>query len=157
MTTPTSPAATSPVATGLYVTVVLWDLSESDQTVSSLRSFLRDYAVDHYTGQEGLRSKLWVSSTGPEGEMWGAISLWDNWQAAYAPPPASKLVQLIGYPPTSRSYFSVEAATEGVSAIGALAAGLGLAYESDSAPPLARPQEFIPPGASKFIQLSDAR
>jgi hypothetical protein len=136
----------------IYVSVVLWDLSESDQTVVSLRSFLRNYAVDHYTGAEGLRSKLWVSSTGPEGETWGSISLWDNWQATYAPPPDSKLVPLIGYLPTSRSYFSVEAAAEGVSSIGALAAGLGSAYESGAMPPLARPQELIPPNASKFIR-----
>jgi hypothetical protein len=124
----------------MYCTIILWDLSMSEQTVESLREYLRDYAVDAYSTVEGLRQKVWVSSTGPKGETWGAVYLWDSAESIYGRPPGvSKVKELIGYMPTQRSYFSVEAATEGASAFGALAAGLGLAYEGG--PPLAPPVE----------------
>ncbi|WP_049761007.1 hypothetical protein [Frankia casuarinae] len=78
--------------------------------------------------------------------------LWEDKDSAYGRPPGvSKVVALIGYPPTSRTYFTVEAATEGLSRVGALAAGLGLAYENPLAEPMRRPTEFIPPGAGKFV------
>ena|SRR5690625_1315262 len=128
--------------------MILWDLSKSEQTVESLRAYLRDYAVEAYSTVAGLRQKIWVSSTGPEGQTWGALYMWDEWGQAYGRPPGvSKVVELIGYAPTSRTYFSVEAATEGDSIAGAFAAGLGMAYESDDPPPLTRPAEFVPEGA----------
>lgn len=127
--------------------MILWDLSKSEQTVASLRDYLRDYAVEAYATVPGLRQKIWISSTGPEGETWGAVYLWDTWEQAYGRPPGvSKVVELIGYAPTSRTYFGVEAATEGRSAIGALAAGLGMAYDPESPAPLTRPAEFVPKG-----------
>lgn len=86
----------------LYCTVILWDLSRSQQTVASLRSYLRDYAVEAYAKTPGLRQKVWISSTGPEGEQWGAVYLWDTEEAAYGRPPGvSKVVELIGYRPPS--------------------------------------------------------
>lgn len=138
----------------LYATIVLWDLSGSEQTVAGLRAYLRDYAVDAYSTVSGLRQKLWISSTGPTGEMWGAIYLWDDWRLAYGRPPGvSRVVELIGYPPTRREYFSVEAATEGNSETGALAAGIGMAFLGDpAAAPLTRPQEYVPPAADRFIR-----
>lgn len=115
---------------------------------------MRDYAVEAYSSVAGLRQKVWVSSAGPDGQTWGAIYLWDNWESAYGRPPfVSRVVELIGYPPTSRNYFSVEAATEGDSGIGALAAGLGLAFDQDNPPPLTPPAEYLPPGADKFIGM----
>jgi hypothetical protein len=137
----------------IYVSIVLWDLSRSERTAASLRAYLRDYAVDAYSEVEGLRLKLWISSTGPEGETWGAIYLWDDWRRAYGRPPGvSKVVELIGYAPTRREYFSVEAATEGVSELGAFAAGLGLAFTAEPAAPLTRPQEFVPERPNRFIR-----
>jgi hypothetical protein len=129
----------------MLATIILWDLSNSEQTVASLRDYLRDYAVETYGAVAGLRQKVWISSTGPEGELWGAIYLWDDEQLAYGRPPGvSGVVDLIGYRPTQRLYFSVEAAVDGLAGV-AFAAGLGLAFENPTAPPLQRPQEFIPP------------
>lgn len=136
----------------LYCTVILWDLSRSGQTAASLRAYLRDYAVEAYAKTPGLRQKVWISSTGPEGEQWGAVYLWDSQEAAYGRPPGvSKVVELIGYRPTERRYFSVEAATEGSSDVAALIAGVGLAYRGGQPEPLTRPREFVPPGADAFI------
>jgi hypothetical protein len=127
----------------MFVTIVLWNLSVSAQTVESLRSYLRDYAVTAYGAVNGLRQKTWVSSTGPDGELWGAVYLWDTQELAYGRPPGvSRVVDLIGYRPTQRLYFSVEAAVQGP-APGVLD-GLGLAFEDPTAPPLTRPQEFTP-------------
>ncbi|MFI5931965.1 hypothetical protein [Actinoplanes sp. NPDC051494] len=132
----------------LYCSIILWDLSRSGQTVASLRAYLRDSAVDAYAQVPGLRQKTWISSTGPEGETWGAVYLWDNAQALYGrPPAASQVGRLIGYMPTSRQYFGVEATVEGVSTVGALIPGLGLAFQGPDAPVHARPQEYIPQGA----------
>jgi hypothetical protein len=136
----------------MYCSIILWNLSVSTQTVASLRRYLRDEAVDAYAKVEGLRQKVWVSSTGPEGEIWGGVYLWDTLEAAYGGAPSvSSAMKLIGYMPTRRTYFSVEAATEGVSAVGALAAGLGLAYADPAGGtgepvPLSRPPEYAYPG-----------
>ncbi|MFE3639983.1 hypothetical protein ACFXOM_03045 [Streptomyces sp. NPDC059169] len=136
----------------LYCTVILWDLGRSGQTVASLRAYLRDYAVEAYAKTPGLRQKVWISSTGPEGEQWGAVYLWDSEEAAYGRPPGvSKVVDLIGYRPTERRYFSVEAATEGLGGVAGTLTGVGLAYRSGQPEPLTRPQEFVPPGADAFI------
>ncbi|MFC7912999.1 hypothetical protein [Streptomyces sp. NPDC057386] len=139
----------------LYCTVVLWDLSRSPATVASLRAYLRDRAVDAYTSVPGLRQKTWISSTGPEGEQWGAVYLWDSPDAAYGRPPGvSKVVELIGYRPTERRYYSVEAAVEGPAAAAVpFGKGLGLAFDPASPEPLTRPQEFVPPGADSFIPV----
>ncbi|MFV2128133.1 hypothetical protein ACFHWS_26945 [Micromonospora sp. LOL_013] len=133
------------VAKRLYCSIILWNLSQSEQTITSLRGYLRDYAVDAYSQIVGLRQKLWISSTGPEGELWGAVYLWDNEEAAYGRPPAvSRVGELIGYRPTRREYFSVEAAVEGISAVGALMAGLGLAFQEPAVEPFSRPREYVP-------------
>ncbi|GGW61323.1 hypothetical protein [Streptomyces xantholiticus] len=139
--------------TSLYCSIILWDLSRSPQTVRSLRAYLRDYAVDSYEKVPGLRQKVWISSTGPEGELWGAVYLWDSQEAAYGRPPGvSHVVELIGYRPTERRYFGVEAAATGLdSLVGALTAGVGMAFQPGSPEPPARPQEFVPPGADAFI------
>nr|ADR01069.1 NocA [Nocardia sp. ATCC 202099] len=138
----------------MHLTIILWDLAESDQTVASLRSYLRDYAVEAYSATPGLRQKVWVANTGPEGETWGAVYLWDDEKAAYGRPPGvSRVVELIGYAPTQRSYFSVEAGADGPLA-GALA-GLGLAFTDPAAEPMRRPMEFNPPGASAFTLRAD--
>lgn len=134
----------------MYVSIIMWDLSESAQTVASLRSYLRDYAVDAYASTPGLWQKIWVANTGPEGETWGAVYLWEDEKSAYGRPPgASRVVELIGYAPTQRTYFSVEAGVDGPLA-GALGTGFGLAFTDPTAEPMCRPREFTPPGASAF-------
>ncbi|WP_016700130.1 MULTISPECIES: hypothetical protein [Actinoalloteichus] len=133
----------------MFASVILWNLSDSQQTVASLRSHLREYAVEAYSRVPGLHQKLWVSSTGPEGEVWGALYVWESLELAYGRPPGvSRVLSLIGYPPTRRSYFSVEAATSGGSPL-ELTAGLGLAFASEPVPPLTRPVEHLPPGVEQ--------
>ncbi|WP_433347494.1 hypothetical protein [Micromonospora sp. CA-111912] len=142
---------------GLYCSIIMWDLSHSEQTVASLRAYLRDYAVDAYSQVPGLRQKVWISSTGPDGETWGAVYLWDNKEAAYgAPPVASRVGELIGYLPTSRQYFGVEAAAEGLSDVGKLVAGVGMAYEAPEAEPFVRPVEHNR-GAASIIPVHARR
>lgn len=139
----------------VYASIILWDLSTSAQTVASLRGYLRDHAVNAYAEVAGLRQKVWVSAIGPDGETWGAIYLWDDERLAYGRPPGvSRAVELIGYRPTQRMYFSVEAATEGPGTVGALAAGVGLAYEDPSAEPFRRPPEGAPPQQAAPGRLS---
>ena len=138
----------------MYLSIILWDLAESGQTVASLRDYLRDYAVEAYSATPGLRQKIWVANTGPDGETWGAVYLWDDEKSAYGRPPGvSRVVELIGYAPTQRSYFSVEAGADGPHS-GALA-GLGLAFTAPDAEPMRRPMEYNPPGASAFTLRAD--
>ncbi len=104
--------------------VVWWDLSRSGQTVASLRDFLRDEAVDRFARVPGLRLKVWISDE--RTNRWGAVLLWESARAAAAPLPA-RAAELIGYPPTHRYVFDVEATTEGAYDSAQLA-GLGLAF-----------------------------
>ncbi|MGW2185995.1 hypothetical protein [Streptomyces sp. NPDC001667] len=113
----------------MRVVVVWWDLSASRQTVASLRDFLRTEAVDSWAQVAGLRLKLWISDTeGPEGsaERWGAVFVWESPEAARQPLP-TKAGELIGYPPAHRSSFDVEATTEGLYEVAALA-GRGVVF-----------------------------
>lgn len=104
--------------------VVWWDLSDSDQTIESLREFLREEAVDRFAAFRGLRLKLWISD--PETQRWGAILLWESAEAAAQPLP-TRAMELIGHKPTHISGFDVEATTEGIHAMAELA-GRGLAF-----------------------------
>ncbi|MGW0465462.1 hypothetical protein ACWDX6_09350 [Streptomyces sp. NPDC003027] len=110
--------------------VVWWDLSESEQTIASLREFLRDEAVDRFARVLGLRLKFWISDAATN--RWGAVLLWESAEAAAAPLPA-RAAELIGYPPTQRYAFDVEATVEGEFALAALA-GRGAALESPADP-----------------------
>ncbi|MFI2213851.1 hypothetical protein [Streptomyces sp. NPDC020141] len=105
--------------------IVWWDLRESGQTIESLRDFLRDEAVDRFSALPGLRLKFWVSDR--ENDRWGAVLLWESAEAASAPLP-NRAAELIGYPPTQRAFFDVEATAEGVFSLARLA-GRGLALE----------------------------
>ncbi|MFF5114096.1 hypothetical protein [Streptosporangium sp. NPDC000509] len=109
----------------MQAVVVWWDLRESDQTVDSLRAFLRDEAVDRFAGIPGLRLKFWISDR--SSDRWGAVLLWESAEAAAVPLPA-RAAELIGFPPVQRSVFDVEATTEGIFDVAELA-GRGLALE----------------------------
>lgn len=110
----------------MHAVIVWWDLSRSRQTVESLRGFLREEAVERFSQVPGLRLKFWISD--PATDRWGAVLLWESRQAAQGPLP-NRAAQLIGYPPTERHAFDVEATVEGEFALAALA-GRGLALES---------------------------
>ena len=95
----------------MRVTIAWWDLSRSAQTIASLRAILRDEAVDRFAQVPGLRLKLWIADEA--NDRWGAVMLWESAQASAAPLPACA-AELIGYPPTHRHEFDVEATTEGL-------------------------------------------
>lgn len=109
----------------MKASITWWDLSQSDQTIESLREYLRDGGVEPWERVRGLRLKLWVAD--PVGNRWGAIMVWesDDFGAGQTLPP-HKAVELIGYPPTERVRFDVEATVEGVCENPA-SAGLGAA------------------------------
>ncbi|MFI6704154.1 hypothetical protein ACIBJC_35350 [Streptomyces sp. NPDC050509] len=106
--------------------IAWWDLQQSDQTIDSMRDFLRDEAVEAWAGVHGLPLKLWIADR--ENDRWGAVLLWESAEAA-APPHPRSAAELIGYPPTHRTWFDIEAVTEGIHSLPALA-GLGLALEN---------------------------
>lgn len=107
----------------MRVVVVWWDLTASAVGIDELRGFLRDEAVERFTGHPGLVLKTWISDR--ETNRWGAVFLWESAEAAARPIPP-RAAELIGYPPTHRTAFDVEAAVEGSHALTTLA-GLGLA------------------------------
>ncbi|MEU2163690.1 hypothetical protein [Streptomyces sp. NPDC019208] len=109
----------------MHAVIVWWDLAGSAQTVESLRSFLRDEAVDRFARVPGLRLKFWISDTARQ--RWGAVLLWESAEAA-AVPLAPRAAELIGRPPDCVTAFDVEATVEGLFTTAALA-GRGIALE----------------------------
>jgi hypothetical protein len=95
----------------MRVVIAWWDLEFSTQTIESLRHFLRDEAVDQWADIHGLRLKLWIADR--EHNRWGAVQIWQDAAAADQPLP-TRAGQIIGYPPTFRQSFEVEATVEGV-------------------------------------------
>jgi hypothetical protein len=102
--------------------IVWWDLHDSEQTIDSLRKFLRDEGVQPWTGVRGLCLKFWISER--ERNRWGAVMVWESAQAVDQPLPPHRAAELIGYPPVQRTWFEIEATTEGVHSLPTLA-GLG--------------------------------
>ncbi|MFG2039760.1 hypothetical protein [Dactylosporangium sp. NPDC048998] len=95
----------------MKATVTWWDLSESTQTIDSLREYLRDEGVLPWESVPGLRLKFWVSDRA--GNRWGAVMLWDRDDVDPAVLPPHRASELIGYPPQQRIRFDVEATVEG--------------------------------------------
>ena len=106
----------------MLTTIAWWDLSESAQTIDSLRSYLRNEAADAWAKVPGLLLKLWIADR--EGNRWGAVMLWESAAAAARPLPPHRALELIGYPPRVRVRFSVEAAIEGIHDLPSIA-GIG--------------------------------
>lgn len=109
----------------MKATVAWWDLTDSDQTIDSLRDYLRDEGVRPWESVRGLRLKFWISDRA--GNRWGAVMLWESADAREQPLPPHRANELIGYPPSERSTFDVEATVEGDYAEPNLA-WLGLAF-----------------------------
>jgi hypothetical protein len=104
-------------------TIAWWDLTHSDQTIDSLREHLRSEGVKPWADVPGLRLKFWVADRA--GNRWGAVMLWESVPDDLPP---NRAAELIGYPPTERVRFDVEASIEGVFTDPALS-GIGPALE----------------------------
>jgi hypothetical protein len=115
----------------MKATITWWDLAESEQTIDSLRVFLREDGVRPWADVRGLRLKFWVSDR--EHNRWGAVMLWESNADLGQPLPPHRAADLIGYPPTHRARFDVEATAEGIHSTAALV-GLGLAFETTGTP-----------------------
>ncbi|HTZ43311.1 MAG TPA: hypothetical protein VMB79_05560 [Jatrophihabitans sp.] len=103
-----------------------WDLDESEQTIDSLREYLRDEGVTPWESVRGLRLKFWIAD--PAANRWGAVMLWesDDGPGDQQLPP-HRALELIGYPPAHRESFTVEATVEGRYDLAVLA-GRGAAF-----------------------------
>jgi hypothetical protein len=109
----------------MRATIAWWDLTDSTQTIESLRDYLRDGGVAPWTDVPGLRLKFWISDV--PGNRWGAVMLWEaGYPEADQPLPPHRAAELIGYGPTERVRFDVEATVEGRYGDPVLS-GLGLA------------------------------
>jgi hypothetical protein len=115
----------------MKASIVWWDLDKSDQTIESLRIYLREEGVRPWAGIHGLRLKLWISD--PLTNRWGAVMLWEPTADLTASMPPNRAAELIGYPPTHRMMMDVEALTEGVHT-GQPLVDLGLAAEPPGQP-----------------------
>jgi hypothetical protein len=109
----------------LLLRLVLWNLADSKTTIEELRRYLRDESVDAFAEVRGLRFKAWISDEATE--RWGAIYLWESWEAAEQEVP-SRAEELIGKPPDIGEDFDVEATIEGLFAVDELSRR-GLAFE----------------------------
>lgn len=107
--------------------IAWWDLDESEQTIGSLRAYLREEGAAPWESVRGLCVKFWIADT--ERNRWGAVMLW---QSPAGPGdqelPPHKAAELIGYPPTQRMSFNVEATVTGIHSLASLG-GHGLAFE----------------------------
>jgi trans-2,3-dihydro-3-hydroxyanthranilate isomerase len=93
----------------MRVDIAWWDLDGSTATVDSLRDHLRDGTAEQWGAVEGLRLKFWMADR--EHNRWGAVMLWEAGRPADMPP--NRAAEIIGYPPTHRYGFDVEAVVEG--------------------------------------------
>src|ERR1700754_3875189 len=98
----------------MTATVVWWDLSRSRQTIDTLHEYLRDQGVTPWESVPGLRLKFWVADR--DTNRWGAVELWEAPPDPGQPLPPARATELIGYPPTERARFAVQAAVVGRSA-----------------------------------------
>jgi hypothetical protein len=94
----------------MTVTIVWWDLTDSDATIESLEQDMRN-SIEVWNEVEGLRVKLWIADR--EKRRWGAVMWWAPGLSADRPLPPNRAAELIGRPPTHRAQFDVVAAVEG--------------------------------------------
>ena len=99
--------------------IVWWDLSESAQTIESLRTYLVQESVAAFSSSRCSSRSDWASAL-----------------AAEQPLP-SRAAELIGYPPTQSEVFDVEATVEGRYEVAQLAwRGLAFATAATAEPPV---------------------
>jgi hypothetical protein len=109
----------------MQVSIAWWQLDESEQTIESLREYLRDEGAEPWADVTGLCLKLWVADH--EHNRWGAVMCWEKADSAEQPLPPNKAAELIGYPPTHRTSFDVEASVVGDHTLSTYA-GIGPAF-----------------------------
>jgi hypothetical protein len=106
----------------VLVRIVLWNLADSKTTVSELRSYLADEAVDAFTNLPGLLLKTWISDEG--GDRWGALYVWESAEAAAQALP-SRARELIGRDPDIAETFDLEATVSVASELDRLGLAFG--------------------------------
>jgi hypothetical protein len=95
----------------MKATVAWWNLNNSEQTIKSLRKYLKSEGVTPWEQVQDMRLKFWISDV--TNNLWGAVMLWECDQLGTQPLPPNRATELIGYPPTLRFTFDVEATVEG--------------------------------------------
>jgi len=111
----------------MIATISWWNLERSAQTIESLRSYLHGEGVAPWEAIAGMRMKFWMSD--PANNLWGAVVLWEHHEAMSQSLPPNRATELIGYPPTWRSSFDVEALIDQVQV--ELAVGVLVAVDVD--------------------------
>lgn len=91
--------------------IVWWNLRDSAQTVRSLRAHLAEEGIREWAEVPGLHAKFWISDE--DNGRWGAVMIWKSERPDAAVLPPNRAAELIGYPPTCRSQFEVEATVPG--------------------------------------------
>ncbi|HEV2783953.1 MAG TPA: hypothetical protein VGX25_31585 [Actinophytocola sp.] len=94
----------------MRATIAWWDLSNSEQTIDSLREHLRDGGAQAWAAVRGLRVKFWIADRATN--RWGAVLVWESVVPDQPLPPHA--AELIGYPPTQLERFDVQALVEGI-------------------------------------------
>jgi hypothetical protein len=110
----------------MKVSISWWNLDESEQTIDSLREYLRDEGVEPWHAVTGLGLKMWIADR--ESNRWGAVMVWESAEDTRQQLPPNRANDLIGYPPELRTSFDVEATVEGIHSLAGLA-GLGPALD----------------------------
>jgi hypothetical protein len=95
----------------MKVIIAWWKLDNSDQTIDSLRQHLKKEGIDAWKSIDGMYLKFWISDR--ENNLWGAVILWETAHYMNQQLPPNLAAQLIGYPPTLRFSFDLEASIEG--------------------------------------------
>lgn len=96
----------------MKATISWWDLTESDQTIDSLRVYLHEEGVTPWSKIHGLKLKFWIADR--QKNRWGAVMLWESTADLTAQMPPNRVAELIGYPPSVRMVTDVEAVAEGI-------------------------------------------
>lgn len=94
----------------MKATIAWWDLAKSTQTIETLRNCLNNNGVEQWKNIKGLRSKFWISDA--INGLWGAVMLWESKEHMEQSLPSNLATKLIGYPPTIRLVFEIEALVE---------------------------------------------
>lgn len=110
----------------MIITIAWWNLDDSPQTIHSLRQYLKNEGIMPWKSIKGLRLKMWLSDS--KKNLWGAIMLWESSQYMAQDLPPNIATSLIGYPPTLRKQFEIEASVEG-NFFHETLSSLGLVYE----------------------------
>jgi Putative mono-oxygenase ydhR len=105
----------------MVVRLALWNLADSQTTITELREYIRNEAAPAFERVPGLLFKAWLSDETTE--RWGAVYLWDSLESSEQPLP-SRARELIGEDPDIVEVFDLEATVSVAPAL----ARLGLAF-----------------------------